>query len=60
MGDGQNDDLADVNVKYDAPVPDAQAHRRVAFQPLNLVSKGKRIESELIERLLDPPPHCRI
>jgi hypothetical protein len=34
MGDGQNDDLADVNVKYDAPVPDAQAHRRVAFNRL--------------------------
>ena len=60
MGDCQNDDLADMNVEYDAPVSDAQAHRRVALQSLDLVSKGKRVESKLIERLLDPLPHRRI
>jgi hypothetical protein len=60
MGDRQDDDLAGVNVEYDAPLPDAQAHRRIAFQPLNLVSKGKRIERETIERRLDPLPHHRI
>jgi hypothetical protein len=39
MGDSQNDDLATAKFEYDAPVSDTQPQRRIALQPLDLVSK---------------------
>jgi len=53
MRDRENDDLARANVKYYAPVRNAQAHRRIALQPLDLIPEGERLESKLVERLVD-------
>ena len=60
MGDRQDDDLIGTRIKYDAPISDAQAHRQVAPQPLDLVPESERINSKSIERALNPLPHRRI
>jgi hypothetical protein len=31
MSDCENDDFAALQLKYDAPISDPQAHRRIAF-----------------------------
>jgi hypothetical protein len=57
MRDGQNYDFPTPKVKYNAPVSNPQAHRDVAFEPFDLVSKYQRVDGELIESSLDASPH---
>ena len=53
MGDRQDEDIIASKVEYDAPVSDAQAQCRIAFQPLDLAANCAGIARELVERALD-------
>jgi hypothetical protein len=57
MTDSQYDDLVIFQVEYDAPVAHPQAHCGIAFEPLDLVAKRKRIDGQLNERPFDPFPN---
>ena len=60
MGNRQNDDLIPSKFEYDAPVPDAQAQRRIASQSLDLATNSHRVDREFVERALDPASDRRI